>query len=127
MKIKNNIWDWVGFAIGIFAIVLGIVFLVTPPDSYYTTSADRASFGGDFYTYQYDATRIAAGNAAVTANNIRELGIVLSKYSGFAFMIAGMLILVHYGKKCFSGYEMHIKAVETQTNDLNLDDQENNI
>lgn len=100
---KNKIWDWLGLCVGIFAIaiVIGIVFLSSPPDAYRTSSTDVASFGADYYTYQYDATRIVASNAAVTANNIRELGIALSRYSGYSFIIVGILILIHYGKICF--------------------------
>lgn len=98
---KNKIGDWLGLCVGIFAIVIGILFLSSPPDAYRTSSADVASFGADYYTYQYEATRTVASNAAVTANNIRELGIALSRYSGYSFIIAGMLILIHYGKICF--------------------------
>lgn len=101
MKIKRNIWNWAGFAVGIIVLLAGIVFFLTPPDSYYADSADKVSFGADFYTYQYDATRIVTSNTAVTANNIRELGLALSRYAGFFFMAMGMLIIVHYGKHCF--------------------------
>lgn len=109
---KNKIWDYLGLCVGIFAIVVGIVFLLTPPDSYYTSSADVASFGADYYTYQYDATRIVASNAAVAANNIRELGVALSNYSGFFFIITGMLVLIHYGKICFSEYTAPVSKIE---------------
>lgn len=102
---KSKVWNWLGFFVGIFTIVVGIGFLSSPPDSYYTSTADSATFGADYYTYQYDATRIAASNSAATAKNIREVGIALSRYAGFFFIIAGMLILIHYGKACFSGYK----------------------
>ena len=124
MKIKGNIWNWIGFAVGIVVLLGGIVFFLTPPDSYYTDSADKASFGADFYTYQYDATRVVAGNTAVTANNIRELGVALSRYAGFFFITMGMLIIVHYGKSCFV---KNIPITQLNENPENSRDLENTL
>ena len=114
---KSSIWNWMGFGVGVIVLIVGIVFLLTPPDSYYTDRADEASFGADFYTYEYEATRIAASNAAVTANNIRELGDALSKYAGFFFMTTGMLTIVHYGKSCFVKEYPAEKVKETNENE----------
>lgn len=116
MKFKENIWNWIGFVVGIVVLAGGIAFFLTPPDAYYTDSVDKASFGADFYTYQYDATRIIADNAAVTANNIRELGAALSRYAGFFFIAMGLLIVVHYGKLCF------VKAIPVALPDENPKD-----
>lgn len=88
-----------GIIIGIAMILMGLIFAMTPPESYSTETADYASFGADYYTYQYEATKIVARNAAVTANNIRELGEELALYFGVAFMFAGALVVVNYGKK----------------------------
>lgn len=98
MKKKNG-WNVIGLIVGIAMILMGIVFASSSPDSYSTESADHVSFGGDFYTYEYDATRIAARNAAATANNIRELGETVSLYCGMAFVFAGLLVVVSYAKK----------------------------
>lgn len=96
-------WNLAGLAVGIVAIILGIFFLTSPADTYETTSPGRdTSFGGDFYTYEYSATRAAASNAAITANNLRELGGKLALYSGFLFILAGALTVVHFGKACFA-------------------------
>ena len=98
---RKNIWDLLGFVVGLAMILAGIVFLATPADTYSTRTPDSASFGADFYTYQYDATRAAAQNAAVTANNLRELGGKLAAYSGTFFLAAGALTAIHYGKRTF--------------------------
>ncbi|MBR2415043.1 MAG: hypothetical protein IKB13_11130 [Clostridia bacterium] len=88
----------IGAVIGVIVIILGVVFIATPADSYYTDSADYASFGADFYTYQYQATRDAVTNTAVTANNIRELGEKVALYAGMAFILAGLLIVLYFAK-----------------------------
>lgn len=98
---RKNIWDVLGFVVGLALVLAGIVFLATPAETYSTHSPDMASFGADFYTYQYDATRDAALNAAVTANNLRELGGKLAVYSGTFFLAAGALTAIHYGRRCF--------------------------
>ena len=116
MKFKNNIWNWIGFGVGIMIFIAGIIFLLTPPDSYYTNSVDKSSFGADYYTYQYEATRIVASNAAVAANNIRELGVALSRYAGFFFMAMGMLTIIHYGKSCFVSSHSTAPSDETPKN-----------
>lgn len=98
MQKTGKIWNILGLILGFAVVVMGIVLIFTPAHSFSASSADYASFGADFYSYQYDATRIAAGNAAVTANNIRELGGKLALYAGLAFVITGLLIVLHYAK-----------------------------
>lgn len=92
----------IGVIIGIVMIVLGIVFCAVPADSSYTDYAEYASFGGDFYTYQYEATRIAAHNAADTANNVEAVGGMLALYAGAAFIFAGLLVALAYLKLYFT-------------------------
>ncbi len=99
---KKRTWDLIGVLLGVVILIVGITFYATPPDSFSTSYASSAAFGADFYTYQYDATRIAADNAAVTANNIRELGKTMAHYAGFFFIAAGLLTLVHFGKNYFA-------------------------
>lgn len=101
MKNKKS-WDMIGIILGIVILILGIVFMVSPPDTYKTNSADSASFGGDYYTYQYEATKIVAGNTAVTANNLREMGETQAKQFGVLLMVIGALTFVNYGKKYFT-------------------------
>ena len=99
---RKNIWDLLGVVVGLALVLAGIVFLATPAETYSTRSTDVASFGADFYTYQYDATRAAAQNAGATANNLRELGGKLATYSGTFFLAAGALTIIHYGRRCFA-------------------------
>lgn len=72
-------------------------FWATPADSYTTESTDYASFGADYYMYEYDATRAAA----VTANNLRELSSKLALYSGMFFVVLGVLIVLPHAKRYF--------------------------
>ena len=102
--LKNKkMWDLAGMVLGLIILIAGIVFMSSPPDSYNTRTTDYASFGGDYYTYQYDATCVVASNTAVTANNLREIGEALAKYFGFLFVAVGALTTVSYGKKYFAG------------------------
>lgn len=105
MSRKEKTWNLIGMLVGLAILICGIVFAANPPESYSTDSADYASFGGDFYTYEYDATRVAARNAAATANNIRELGEFLAHGLGAALIAAGALTFVCYGKKFYTETE----------------------
>lgn len=96
---KKRIWNLIGMLVGLAILIRGIAFAANPPKSYSTDSADYATFGGDFYTYEYDATRVAARNAAATANNIRELGKFLAHGFGAVLIATGALTFVCYGKK----------------------------
>lgn len=96
---SEKTWNLIGVILGLAVIVVGLVFMFTPAHSYSTNSTDYATFGADYYTYQYSATRTVASNAAVTANNLRELGEKLAVYAGTFFMILGALISLNYGKK----------------------------
>lgn len=89
----------VGVLVGIVVMILGVYILFTPAEHFYTDSAKSYKFGADYYTEQYEATRIAAQNTAVTANNIREIGNKLAQYAGFAFIAAGAIITIEYLKK----------------------------
>lgn len=100
VRIEKNIWSWVGVCVGVIILTVGIVFCSSAPESYNTKSVEDVSFGADFYTYEYAATRIAASNAAIAANNIRELGMFFAKYAGFFFIAMGLLVILHYIKDC---------------------------
>ena len=98
---REKTWSLIGMAVGLIVILIGFVFMATPADSYTTESTDYASFGADYYTYEYDATRAAASNAAVTANNLRELSSKLALYSGMFFVVLGVLIVLPNAKSYF--------------------------
>lgn len=110
---RENYWNLIGCILGVVILLVGVVFCVTPPDSYNTTSTDYATFGADYYTYQYDATRAVASNAAVTANNLREIGHAQARYVGVLLMVIGALTVVCYGKKYFTYVP---NEVQTETN-----------
>lgn len=99
---SRKFWNLIGMAIGAALSVAGIVFMANPPEFSSTRSTDYATFGGDFYTYEYDATRAAAVNAASTANNVQKLGEVVVRAAGIAMMAAGALTVVYYGKDTFA-------------------------
>lgn len=102
MKIKSvKFWNMIGVIVGIAIIVLGIVLACTPAETYSTTVGEKVTFGADYYTYQYEASRNAAGNAAAAANNLRELGEKLALYAGLFFVVAGVLVTLNYLKKFF--------------------------
>ena len=98
---KERTWNLIGFVAGLILIVVGIVYIATPADHYSTSTTDSATFGADFYTYEYRATRAAASNAAVAANNLRELGGKLALYNGTLFMVLGLGFALHFGKLVF--------------------------
>lgn len=97
----KKIWNFLGMAIGLALIIAGIVLMSNPPASSGTRDTDYATFGGDFYTYEYDATRSAARNAEATAVNVIRVGKFIAKATGIAMMAAGALVMVHYGKDTF--------------------------
>lgn len=98
---RQKYWNLAGFILGIAVIIVGICFIFTPAEHYSTTSVEDTSFGGDFYTYEYAATRAAARNAAITANNIRELSAKLALYNGTFLIALGVLMVLYYGKQYF--------------------------
>ncbi len=117
---REKAWNLIGVAIGVIIIITGILFCATPADSFSTTSVDTASFGGDFYTYEYKATRAAANNAAVAANNLRELSKKTANYVGCGFIFAGLLVTLEYAKKiCLASRK---EAPNMQENDAVISD-----
>ena len=96
---KEKTWAVIGLLLGIIVVVVGVVFMATPAAEYGTNTPEYASFGADYYTYQYDATRDAAINIAVVAENLRAMSAKLALYAGFGFVVAGLLLCMHYGQK----------------------------
>lgn len=97
MNKAAKILNIVGIVLGIAMILIGIIFINNPPMSFNTISAKDASFGADFYTYQYEVTGYAVRNTAVTANNIRELGEKIALYAGTFFAMCGAFIALFFG------------------------------
>lgn len=101
-KIINNIFSVVGVVAGIIAIILGIV--VANSGDY----ADTASFGGDFYTYSYKATRYSA-------NNILEV----IKALGYLLISFGLFDISYFGNKCVALLPIGLR--ERKPNDIVAD------
>lgn len=54
---QKRTWNLIGCILGLVMLIVGLVFLNSPPEAYHTESAEYAAFGADYYTYQYDATK----------------------------------------------------------------------
>lgn len=100
----RKIWNLIGMILGLVVILAGIVFFTQPADCTTTSGSEleNTSFGGDFYTYEYKATRQAAHNAGRAANNVYYLSQAMAHYCGALFMLTGALAVVHYGKLYFA-------------------------
>ena len=97
--ISRKTFALIGVIIGFVTIIIGIVFMATPPESFSTHSVGTARFGGDYYTEEYAATKAASDNAAIVANNIRELGKANARYAGTFFIILGLIVILFFGEK----------------------------
>ena len=76
---KASFRAFLGFVLGVATIIGGIVVLDMTKGSY----ADSATFGADFYTYSYRATRYAANNIYALADIVRTgLGFLLISLGG---------------------------------------------
>lgn len=69
----------VGVVIGVLTVIVGIIVL----NMYTGSNPTSTSFGADFYTYIYRATRIAA-------SNINDLGKILCCGLGFVLISMGL-------------------------------------
>lgn len=96
---KEKTWNVLGLIVGIVIMIMGIVFISTPADSYIARYADSVSFGGDYYTYQYEVTEIAANNVAKVVGILNYMAAKNALYSGCLFIAAGILVSLHYAKK----------------------------
>ena len=95
----------IGLISGIAIICLGLYIAFSLSNSYNGDTAEYASFGADFYTYEYKATKIAA-------SNVKSLGEYLEKIVS----IAGYFIAVMgVATSCYFGCKLGEKQ-ETQSN-----------
>ena len=98
---KERTWNLAAMALGVFIIIIGIVFMFSSPKSASTDYPQVCEFGADFYTEQYAATRDVAYNTAAVARNIHALSGRISVCFGLMFIMAGLLVDIHYGKILF--------------------------
>ena len=79
---------------GLAMLITGIVFLSGFGSYYSTDSITSTSFGADFYTYEFRATRIAAQNAAATAHYVRDMAQLVARCAGAALIFGGILVIL---------------------------------
>lgn len=94
---KHTVFPIIGIVFGVVIIILGLCTLGMG------SFVDHASFGGDFYTYSYRATRYAA-------NNIFKL----TKAVGCLTISFGLFDIAYFGCKLFEKKaELEAKAAST--------------
>ncbi len=73
-----------GWVLSVVMVVMGILVMTGALDAldFSGSTASNTSFGADFYTYSYRATRYAA-------NNVDSLGDFVQQVSGLAMIFAG--------------------------------------
>lgn len=91
---NKRVFQIIALILGISMIIMGIVFLAAPADYKTGDHAEYASFGADFYTYQYKASRIVADNVADAAYNVQCLSRAIATYVGLAFICAGVFLTI---------------------------------
>lgn len=94
MKTKKN-FSIIGMILGAAIIAFAVIMLFTHdihPDATYLS---KLTFGGDYYTEQYNATRVAAAELEQIGWNMRNL----FEYSCFLLMGFGGLIVCYFGVK----------------------------
>ena len=75
-----------GIVVGVIIVFIGVYTIFGFRMSYIGARPSSCTFGADYYTEQYGATRNAA-------NNIAELGEFIDESSDFAFRIIGLVII----------------------------------
>ena len=98
MKTSGKIWNLFGILIGLGAIVIGIQFFTNWGISYGHGSLTEYTFGGDFYTYIYDAVRSIYGEMKELLTDLVEN---VNKGFGGAFILLGLCQIVRNGKELF--------------------------
>lgn len=89
-----------GMVMGGFLVLFGIIMLVIASNiSFSTPYISDTSFGGDFYTYQYRATRHAAENVSELGELIESVSTSTFTMGGFMAIIFGVIIICYFGCK----------------------------
>ena len=90
---KRNIWYLCGMLAGVAAIIIGIWFL--DRQFYGSSELDKISFGADFYTEIYNASRRIYG----MLSHINDFIEYVKKGFGFAFILGGVVDICVFGSK----------------------------
>ncbi len=109
---SKKLWNLIGIILGISILIFGLVLSGKEPYRYSSANTDYATFGGDFYTYEYHATCAAAQNAAATASFLEDLVDYLMLALSGGTIAAGALITVIFGKKFFTETEPGSKNIQ---------------
>lgn len=109
---SKKLWNLIGIILGISILIFGLVLSGKEPYRYSSANTDYATFGGDFYTYEYHATCAAAQNAAATASFLEDLVDFLMLALSGGTIAAGALITVIFGKKFFTETESSSKNIQ---------------
>ena len=88
-KFLPNLFAAIGVVVGIIVLILGISLLVQDTG---TRQDISTTFGGDFYTYSYEAT-------ARAANNVLALADVLAQGMGYLLIAFGLFDICLFGQK----------------------------
>ena len=97
MKVVFSI---IGMIIGVAIIVFGIyTFNNDSNDHCSGDTADYASFGADYYTYQYDATKKAADNIWYLAQYTVRANKEARTTTGIITILAGSVVICYFGCK----------------------------
>lgn len=109
------IFNIIGLVLGLVVVIVG-VFL---PQNYdfnfdgaYTFGSDGTTFGSDFYTYEYNATRTISKNTASAALAMEDINENINQYASFTFVLAGLLIMLTYVKKIFATTPLKTTPIE---------------
>lgn len=109
---SKKLWNLIGIILSISILIFGLVLSGKEPYRYSSANTDYATFGGDFYTYEYHATCAAAQNAAATASFLEDLVDFLMLALSGGTIAAGALITVIFGKKFFTETEPGSKNIQ---------------
>lgn len=101
-KFLPNLFAAIGVVVGIIVLILGISLLAQDTG---TRQDISTTFGGDFYTYSYEAT-------ARAANNVLALGDVLAQGMGYLLIAFGLFDICLFGQKVLRG--MFLKAAKQE-------------
>lgn len=99
---NKKTWNLIGIALGIAILVTGLILIFALPVSTSWDYADYASFGADFYTYQYKATKVVASNTAQISRGLENLSEAIATAFGVLLIAVGALTSLNYAKKFFT-------------------------
>lgn len=116
LREKKNLWPLCGMAVGVLAILIGLIFLFGFKDEIFYGSADSlyggttrlgtATYGADFYTDIYESTTFA-GNA------VKGVYEMLSTCFGMLFFLVGAIDICAFGSKLTMSKEEPCQEAES--------------